>query len=524
MERFSQLLLNVWREACRHLEIGEAVALSAPALFQRIPVDLVLIRRFDIGRRLVETVATGLCRPGPQPDAHRSELPAAQFDRLLAWCRQNEVVLSTLPELGEIPAGALPTGIHGDVLVGPLNTAEGPIGIVIFVARQPRHFQQRHTRVLRILLEPFTVWVENDRRQRELKVLREAAEADNRSLLSRLGKFDISDSVIGAEAGLKHVMERVEQVARTDVPVLILGETGSGKEVVARAIHQQSGRTKGPFLRVNCGAIAPELVDSELFGHERGSFTGAVGQRKGWFERADGGTLLLDECGELTLAAQVRLLRILQDGTFERVGGESQQTVDVRIIAATHRDLETMVADGRFREDLWYRLSIFPLRLPPLRQRVEDIPAMAAHFVKKSAQRLGLSPQSLTRDDLDLLVSYPWPGNVRELSAVMERAVILGDGKRLDVAKALGPLPGRPANDAPSPPAVSTLMGAPAGSQEFIPLETAMARHIEAALVRTHGRIEGPFGAARILQINPHTLRGRMRSLGLDWKKFRRPD
>ena len=171
------------------------------------------------------------------------------------------------------------------------------------VSLSPGRFEPRHERVLRLLLEPFTVWLENDRRLRELTTLREAAEADRRSLLSRLGRHDISDSIIGAETGLKDVMERVDQVARTDVPVLILGETGSGKEVVARSIHQRSRRATGPFLRVNCGAIPPELVDSELFGHERGSFTGAVGARKGWFERADGGTLFLDECGELSLAA-----------------------------------------------------------------------------------------------------------------------------------------------------------------------------------------------------------------------------
>ncbi len=230
------------------------------------------------------------------------------------------------------------------------------------------------------LLEPFAVALENDHRLRELVALRESLEADKRSLLSRLDRHDISDSIVGAETGLKPVMEQIELVAHSDTPVLILGETGAGKEVVARAIHQRSRRTSGPFLRVNCGAIAPDLVDSELFGHERGSFTGAVGTRQGWFERADGGTLFLDECGELTPAAQVRLLRILQDGTFERVGGERALHVDVRIVAATHRDLAAMTEDGRFRQDLWYRLAVFPIRLPPLRDRPADISALAAHF------------------------------------------------------------------------------------------------------------------------------------------------
>jgi transcriptional regulator with GAF, ATPase, and Fis domain len=302
--------------------------------------------------------------------------------------------------------------------------------------------------------------------------------------------------------------------------VLILGETGSGKEVVARTIHNRSRRAAGPFLRINCGAIPPDLVDSELFGHERGSFTGAVGERKGWFERADGGTLFLDECGELTAAAQVRLLRILQDGQFERVGAEKPRHVDVRIVAATHRDLERMVADGRFRQDLWYRLAVFPVHLPPLRERLSDIPALATHFAIRAAKRLGLPPVGPSSEDINLLVGYAWPGNVRELSAVIERAAILGVGKRLDVARALG----TPARGGPPPPSTRRADGPPAPGR-LATLDEAMARHIERALARTRGRVEGPGGAAARLGINPHTLRSRMRKLGVDWRKHReRPD
>ncbi len=517
MDRFSPILLNVWREACRHIEIGAAVAHSAPELFQRLPVDWVLIRRFDVSRQWIETVATGTCRATHHPPQHhRDELDAAAFDRLLAWCRQGDVAAFEGSAESTLPPGTLPKSLAEQYLVGPLNGVDGPVGLVMFATHSQRRFHPRHVQLLQELLEPFTVWLENDRRQRELLALREAAEADNRSLRSRLGRHDITDSIIGAEGGLKGVLDRASQVARTDVPVLILGETGSGKEVVARAIHQRSPRSAGPFLRVNCGAIPSELIDSELFGHERGSFTGATGLRKGWFERADGGTLLLDECGELTPAVQVRLLRILQDGTFQRVGGETQITVNVRIVAATHRNVPAMVADGSFREDLWYRLSIFPIRLPPMRERVEDIPAMARHFADRAAQRLGMPPLPLSSVDLHALVSYDWPGNVRELSAVMERAVILGEGKSLAVAQALGvPQPRRE-----SEPVVSPSLSV-AADESLDSLDVAMARHIEAALLRCHGRIEGPFGAARILQINPHTLRGRMRALHIDWRRFR---
>jgi DNA-binding NtrC family response regulator len=294
----------------------------------------------------------------------------------------------------------------------------------------------------------------------------------------------------------------------------VLGETGSGKEVVARAIHARSRRAAGPFLRVNCGAIPPGLVDSELFGHERGSFTGALSERRGWFERADRGTLFLDEIGELPLEAQVRLLRVLQDHTLERVGGHRPVPVDVRIVAATHRDLQRLIAEGRFREDLWYRIAIFPIQLSPLRERAEDIPALANYFALRAARRFGTPPHIPAPEDLALLVSYPWPGNVRELIAVMERAVILGNGERLEVAKALGVVP------APTGHASSSVR-APAGAADepFLPLDRAMARHIEAALARTGGRVEGSRGAAALLGINPHTLRARMRKLGVDaWR------
>jgi transcriptional regulator with GAF, ATPase, and Fis domain len=520
MERFAPLLLNVWREACRHIEIGEAVAQTAPELFQRLPIDLVVVRRFDVERHMVETIAVGQCRSCELPRTRRHELTAGGLIQLLDWARSGTVLDVDVARQRELPMGALPGDLDARALVGPLHGAHGPIGLVLFATHPPRHFQPRHEEIVRQLLEPFAVWVENDRRQHELNVLREAVEAENQSLRTKLGKVGLAETIVGAQSGLREVMQRVEQVAKTDVPVLILGESGSGKEVVARAIHERSPRAKGPFLRVNCGAIAPELIDSELFGHEKGSFTGAAGQRKGWFERADGGTLLLDECGELTPGAQVRLLRVLQDGAFERVGGETQVTVDVRIIAATHRNLEAMTAEGSFRHDLWYRLSVFPLRLPSLRERRSDIPAMAAHFAQRSAQRLGMPPLSLSPNDLQLLTAYPWPGNVRELAAVIERAVILGEGKHIDVAKALGnPVPAA----APEPATISIAVHAAATNGEFPSLDDAMARHIEAALLQTHGRIEGPFGAARILRINPHTLRGRMRSLGLDWRRFRTP-
>ncbi len=526
------ILLDVWREACRHLDIGESVARIAPLLATRLPIEWVLVRRIDLEQQRIETVATGVCGSEPPPTHRRTRCSAADLERVVTWCRRGAVHVGKGGGAADVVLPLLvPEGIAARVIAGPLVDASGPVGVLVLVARGQHRFTPQHERVVRSLLEPFTVALDNDLRFHEVARLREAVEADNRALLSRLERQDISESVVGGDAGLKGVMERVAQVAPTDAPVLILGETGSGKEVVARAIHTRSRRASGPFLRVNCGAIPPELVDSELFGHERGSFTGAVATRQGWFERADGGTLFLDELGELPAAAQVRLLRVLQDGTFERVGGQRSLTVDVRIVAATHRDVERLVAEGVFRQDLWYRISVFPIRLPPLRERIEDIPALATHFAWRAGLRLHGKPLVPSAAAVELLVGYPWPGNVRELAAVIERAVILGDGQHLAVAQALGVTgpsltsptvssAAAPASRPPAPPPVPPAFAA--GGNGTASLDDAMRRHIEEALRSSLGRVEGPFGAAARLGINPHTLRGRMRKLDIDWARFRR--
>ena len=321
------------------------------------------------------------------------------------------------------------------------------------------------------------------------------------------------ERLIGGDTGLAAVMARAQLVSRSAAPVLLFGETGTGKEIIARAIHEDSTFRGGPFRRVNCGAIAPELIDSELFGHEQGAFTGASTRRKGWFEQANGGTLFLDEIGELAPPAQVRLLRVVQDGELVRVGGERPVRVNVRIVAATHRDLPAMVEAQTFREDLYYRLAVFPIVIPPLRDRPTDIRAFAEYFAERAAHRFGLRPIAVSDADVRVLTEYRWPGNVREIAAVMDRAVLIGQGRSLSVTTALG-LSARPG-------------GAPAAAHEssrargIEPLDVVIRRHIEAALTETRGRVEGTLGAARLLRINPHTLRARMRKLGIDWAGFR---
>jgi transcriptional regulator with GAF, ATPase, and Fis domain len=405
-------------------------------------------------------------------------------------------------------------------VLAPLDGEHGSRGVLCVVAQPGKYFSRQHIELLAALQEPMAVAIDNDARLHELATLREAAEAERQTLLRRLGRNEAGDTIVGEDSGLAQVMQRVDLVSRSEVPVLILGETGTGKELVARAIHNRSDRHSGPFLRVNCGAIPRELIDSQLFGHEKGAFTGANETRQGWFERADTGTLFLDEIGELPLEAQVRFLRVLQDGFVERVGGAKPIRVNVRVVAATHRDLAAMVRESAFREDLWYRISVFPILLPPLRDRVADIPALARHFAERAAIRFGLAPVVPTDADIRLLQEYDWPGNIRELGAVIDRAAILGNGDTLELAAALGVAAPRGPRDAPANLAAGIGV-LPARPGRIAPLNDAMRAHIEMALRVTQGRVEGPRGAARLLAINPHTLRARMRKLKINWTAFR---
>ena len=522
MTEYKNMLLDIWREACRHIDIGESVSQLSDIIRPTLPHDRLDLVAIDPRENHLELIASVPVNGTDEDKTLVHHLSDERAATLKDWCRTGS--LRSRP--GETKGGVMPFAhLPADVLsermiAGPLNSEHGTLGILLFGARPSVAPDEWPRQLCRDLLEPFAVALENDRRLRELKALREAAEADKRALLTKLGRRKISDRIVGANAGLRQVMQRVELVSSSDVPVLIFGETGSGKEVIARAIHNRSPRHDGPFIRVNCGAIPPELIDSELFGHEKGSFTGATSRRRGWFERADEGTLFLDEVAELPPPAQVRLLRVLEQGQLERVGAESPVRVDVRIVAATHRDLAEMVQRGDFREDLWYRILAFPVVLPPLRERKEDIPALAEHFARRAAARFGLTEQMPSERHVELLKNYDWPGNVRELKSVVERAAILGDGEALDVPEALGLAPDADPDAVPDRSRPDDPQKLRAGD-ELVSLEKAMREHIRRALRRTNGQIEGEDGAARLLDINPNTLRGRMRRLGIDWASFR---
>ena len=512
---------RLWREVCQHLKLEESVQRVFSILAEHVRLDALVIRRLERDPIRLVTIAVGApdgaTRPHQWPArTELNRLSAAALTKLLR--KERPTIIA--PGESALSGTVLPQDDPCALIAIPLIAEGKAVGVALLVVCPQAAITQKHLDMLTPAVRPLGVAFENDQRLHELARMREALEADREALLSRLQRHDLSEVVIGESGGLATTMERVEQVAKTDAPVLILGETGSGKEVIARAIHARSRRGKGPVVRINCGAIPSELVDSELFGHEKGSFTGATATRKGWFERADGGTLFLDEIGELPLAAQVRLLRVLQDGTLERVGGHQTISVDVRIVAATHRHLETMVAEGSFREDLWYRLSVFPIRLPALRERMEDLPALTAHLADRAGRRLGSSGLTPTASDIELLRGYEWPGNVRELAAVVERAAILGNGKRLDIRAALGAT----GIGSPSQPPRSTnaqQVNGTAHPQHISTLDGAIAEHIRRALEACYGRIEGQFGAAKLLGINPHTLRARMRKLGIDWSQYR---
>jgi formate hydrogenlyase transcriptional activator len=345
----------------------------------------------------------------------------------------------------------------------------------------------------------------------EVERLKNRLHAENVYLQEEIRGEHNFEEIVGNSQALHALFSRVERVAATDATVLIQGETGSGKELVARALHNGGPRRQRPLVKVNCGAVAPSLLESELFGHVKGAFTGAIDRRVGRFELADRGTLFLDEIGELPLDTQVKLLRVLQEQEFEPVGSSKTVHVDVRIIAATNRDLANEMRDGRFRSDLFFRLNVVPLTVPPLRERRDDIPLLVAYFLSRFTKKFGRPIDAVARETMDRLIKYPWPGNIRELQNVIERAVVLSSGSVLRLGSDFLPFPGGPNAHAPVP-----FEAAETSPTELVSLEEAERRHIEAVLTHTGGVVGGPEGAARILELPANTLRSRMKKLGID--------
>ncbi|HJZ68009.1 MAG TPA: sigma 54-interacting transcriptional regulator, partial [Blastocatellia bacterium] len=356
----------------------------------------------------------------------------------------------------------------------------------------------------------------------EVEQLKNRLHAENIYLQEEIQGQHNFGEIVGTSSSLLAVLQELERVAPTDSTVLISGETGTGKELIARAIHDRSARKNHPLVKVNCGAISAGLVESELFGHVKGAFTGAIDRRTGRFELADGGTLFLDEVSELPLETQVKLLRVLQEGEFEPVGSSRTVRADVRIIAATNRNLGDAAREGRFRSDLFYRLNVFPLSIPPLRERRSDIAQLVMFFLSRFAKKFGKRMDGVSQETMELLIQYPWPGNIRELQNVIERGVVLAQGtvltldpRLLQAQSPLDSMTAPSASDRGMSVAVAPAAASNSSPQSTATLEEIERRHIVTVLEQSRWVIEGPKGAARLLNLHPNTLRSRMKKLGI---------
>jgi len=379
-------------------------------------------------------------------------------------------------------------------------------GIQIYADGKNRYTQE-HARLLALLNEPLAIAVSNALKHQEVLRLKTLLADDNQYLSRELIRIS-GDEIIGKDHGLKEVMEMVQRVTQLDSPVLLLGETGVGKEVIANAIHSGSLRSNKPFIKVNCGAIPESLVDSELFGHEKGAFTGAISQKRGRFERAHQGSILMDEIGELPPQIQARLLRVLEHREIERVGGTKTIPVDIRVIVATHRNLENMVQSGKFREDLFYRFNVCPIVIPPLRERKEDIPALVHYFVERKSKEMGLHlPPELASGSMERLMNHEWPGNVRELENIVERALIQCREGILMFEE-------------PSSLIQQDWLSSHS-DRKMKPLkwDEITSIYIKKILESTNGKISGPGGAAELLGLPPSPLRKKMDKLGIAFRR-----
>ena len=496
---------------CQHLKPEEGLHACAQLLSDHMPVGKMYLEVYEHELGAIRSIARATPDEGesmdmlvPMDESQRGVITGFRDQGprdnvfVVNEPKADPVSMTMLTALGE----PLETSVLGTY---PFLDDQA-VGSVVVTAPGEHQYTEDHAELFGLLKSPFAIAIKNATRYREILRLQDLLADDNRYLQQELIR-DQGERIIGADFGLAGVMQAARQVAAHESPVLLFGETGVGKDVIANHIHQQSNRRNGPMIKVNCGAIPDALMDSELFGHEKGAFTGAMSRKRGRFERAHGGTIFLDEIGELPLEAQTRLLRVLQNSEIERVGGDETLSVDIRVIAATHRDLQAMVKANQFREDLWYRLNVFPITIPPLRARTDDIPALAEHLVQEKARRLNLVRMpKLTPSVVDQLGEYSWPGNVRELENVIERAMIVSEGTELRIDGLLTPEELRR-------PSVSKDRSA----DEVLTLDQLAAQHIERVLQITSGKVHGNNGAAKLLGINPSTLRSRMDKLGIEY-------
>jgi transcriptional regulator with GAF, ATPase, and Fis domain len=511
----NEFFMQITKRICGSLDIETALWSCFKYLEGVMPVTGMNLHLFEQNLSEMRSIAQ-VTRYEIEKLDHIISLPEeakARLDR--DWPKLRDVMIVNRPELN--PFAQAITRFAGkpntSIMVIRLEIEGERLGSLAMYVDGKDKYTREHARLLSLLHDPFAIAMSNALKHQEVLKFKDMLADDNRYLHRELLRLS-GDEIVGKSSGLRDVMGMVRQVAPLANPVLLLGETGVGKEVIANAIHYSSPRKGGPFIKVNCGAIPDTLLDSELFGHEKGAFTGAITKKRGRFERAHKGTILLDEIGELPPQAQVRLLRVLQEKEIERVGGTKPINIDIRIIASTHRDLEEMVGARQFREDLWFRLNVFPIKIPPLRNRKEDIPALVNHFVRRKSSKEDFQvPPEIDPEAVAGLVDYHWPGNVRELENVVERSLIQYQGRDDSVPLRFEgvALPLRKENSVSE-------MGAKA---EFLKLDEAVSLHIHRALEMTGGKIYGSDGAAELLGINPSTLRSRMKKLRITFPSKR---
>ena len=451
--------------------------------------------------------------PTPLPSV--AVLPVEEDPEGWVWQTQQARIFSNVPKETRWPRAlerAKRYGVQSSCIL-PLTTARRRLGTLTFACKQPSAHETADVSFLQLVANQVAVSVENALAFQEIEALRDQLSKANAYLQEEVRTEHNFGEIIGESAALRRILKEAETVAPTGSTVLIRGESGTGKELIARAVHDLSPRQGRTFVKLNCAAIPTGLLESELFGHEKGAFTGAIMQKIGRFELAHQGTLFLDEVGDIPQELQPKLLRVLQEREFERLGSTRTTKVDVRLVAATNRDLARMVADGRFRADLYYRLNVFPLVLPPLRERRDDVPRLVRHFTQHFARRMGRRIETIPSAVMDALVGYSWPGNIRELQNVIERAVILSSGPALQVP--LGDL--QPTSPSPLPSGgegVGVRGQAPAPAAA-VTLAEAEREHILGALRETGWVVAGPKGAAARLGMKRSTLQEKMRKLGI---------
>lgn len=507
MENHDGLFLReITLRICSSLDIKESLSSVFGYLRAYLPVDSLALFIIDERMGAIRHIAHARENSPPVPD-DIVPLPEGVLHKITSRNYSAPFIVNPEDDVFRFLAPLLKLQGSSDLIV-PLHIGDMLLGGLVLRARGEDRYSEEQAEILGRIGKPFAIALANALAHEE--VLRyQAILLDDKRFLHRELFGDSADEIIGSNTGLRNVMEMVGQVAPLNNTVLILGETGTGKEMIANAIHFSSPRKDGPFIKVNCGALPETLIDSELFGHERGAFTGAVAESRGRFERAEGGTLFLDEIGELPPSAQVRLLRVLQNHEVERVGGKRPISVNIRVIAATHRNLQSMVVEGRFREDLWYRLSGFPILVPPVRQRKEDVPALARYFLAVKCRELGMgvsptiAPGALLR-----LAEYDWPGNVRELENLVERELIRHRGGPLTFDAILQ-----------REEKTGAVTGGNTGPHLPLNLDEAMAAHISGVLKLAGGKIHGPGGAAELLGVNANTLRWRLDKLGISYRR-----